>query len=630
LPEIQNPNLQSQGHGGGSGGGDMRGTIFFMLLVFTAIIGYQYFFAKPKPEVPTTQTQTVQSQAAQSQNSQSSAPQSPAADQAAASAAQSANPSTKPALSGPTPSIASASETETTVENELFKIVLTNRGAQVKHWYLKKYFDSTGKPLDMVQPQASARFGLPLSLFTYPDSPVQMSLLNQALYQVTVNGEQATGSNLVLAPATINYRYAQNGVDVVKSIHFDTSYVISVSAEAKHFGQPVRTLLQWPAGLGDMEEFHSVGMRGGQTRTPSFFAWSLDNKQDSLAAAKVSGNQTFNAAYQYAAVMDLYFAAAFLPDSPDNTTVVTLHNSVELPVDPGDPNSKQQTADVVGLGVGSIDGATRVRLFAGPKASEVLKSVHAIGPGGRADGPSLESLIQFGAWLGVIAKPLYLALRFLVSNGVPNWGWAIIIFTAVFTLLMIPTRVMMTKQQLKMKRIKPKVDAIQSRFKHLKATDPRRADMNTEMMALYKEEGVNMYGSCLPLIVQMPLFFAYFRVLQNAVELRQAHWFWLKDLSQPDPTHVLPIFIILTMFLTQFITPSPQMDRTQQMMMAFMMPIMFGFLLWHYPSGLAIYWGTSNIIYLSTQIGINYSSLGHELRAHSGRGKRPGGGTVRR
>jgi YidC/Oxa1 family membrane protein insertase len=606
----------------------MRGTIFFMLLVFTAIIGYQYFFAKPKPEVPTTQTQTVQSQAAQSQNSQSSAPQSPAADQAAASAAQPANSTIKPALSGSTPSIAGANETETTVENELYKIVLTNRGAQVKHWYLKKYFDSMGKPLDMVQPQASARFGLPLSLFTYPDSPVQMSQLNQALYQVTVNGEQASGSNLVLAPATVSYRYAQNGVDVVKSVHFDTSYVISVSAEVKRFGSPVRTLLQWPAGLGDMEEFRQVGLRGSQVRTPTFFAWSLDNHQDSLAANKVSGNMTFNAPYQYAGISDVYFAAAFLPDSPENTTVITLHNSVELPVDPGDPNSKQQSADVLGVDIGSTDGLTRARLFAGPKASEVLSTVHAVGPSGRDDGPSLESLIQFG-WLTVIAKPLYLALRFNVTHFVPNWGWAIIIFTSVFTLLMIPTRIMMTKQQLKMKRIKPRVDAIQSRFRHLKATDPRRADMNTEMMALYKEEGVSMYGSCLPMLVQMPLFFAYFRVLQNAVELRQAHWFWLKDLSQPDPTHVLPIFIILTMFLTQFITPSPQMDRTQQMMMAFMMPIMFGFILWNYASGLALYWGTSNIIYLSTQIGINYSSLGHELRAHSGRGKRPGGATIR-
>jgi YidC/Oxa1 family membrane protein insertase len=614
LPEIQNPNLQSQGRGGG-GGGDMRGTIFFMMLVFTAVLGYQYFFAKPpKPE---------QSAATQTHTAQNAAAQAPAAEQGATPTAQATQPEVRAAgHSDSTPTITATAETETTVENELYRIVFTNRGAVVKHWYLKKYNDNSGKLLDLVQPQAAAHFGVPLSLFTYPDSPVSMSLLNQALYETTVNGAQASGSGPVLAPATIAFHYQQNGIDVVKSIHFDTSYVVSVSTDVKRYGQPVRALVEWPAGLGDMEEFHSVGMRGSQTRTPSFFAWSIDNKQDTLAAAKVSGDNTSNAPYQYAAVIDLYFAAAFLPDSPENTTVVTLHNSIALPIDPSDPNSKQQTADVLGVAVGSTDGATRLRIYAGPKASEVLVSVHAIGPSGRADGPSLESLIQFGTWLGVIAKPLYLVLHFIVHHGIPNWGWAIIVFTATFTLLMLPTRIMMMHSQIKMMRVKPKADAIQARYKHLKATDPRRAEMNQEMMALYKQEGINMYGSCLPMLVQMPLFFAYFRVLQNAVELRQAHWFWLTDLSQPDPTHFLPILIIITMFLTQFITPSPQMDRSQQLMMAFMMPIMFGFILWHYPSGLAIYWGTSNLIYLAMQIGINYSSLGQEMRAIAARRKK--------
>ena len=108
-------------------------------------------------------------------------------------------------------------------------------------------------------------------------------------------------------------------------------------------------------------------------------------------------------------------------------------------------------------------------------------------------------------------------------------------------------------------------------------------------------------------------------MLHNAVELRQAHWLWLPDLSQPDPTHVLPILIIITMFLTQYITPSPGMDPAQRRMMAFMMPVFFGFMLWHYASGLALYWGTSNIIYLAMQIGINQSALGKEMHAIAAR-----------
>jgi YidC/Oxa1 family membrane protein insertase len=162
-------------------------------------------------------------------------------------------------------------------------------------------------------------------------------------------------------------------------------------------------------------------------------------------------------------------------------------------------------------------------------------------------------------------------------------------------------------------RIQPKVDAIKKRYANVKATDPKRADMNTEMMALYKTEGVNMYGSCLPMLVQMPLFFAYYRVLYNAVELRQAHWFWLTDLSVADPLHILPGIIIVSMFLTQIITPSPGMDPAQRRMMAFMMPVMMGFMLWHFASGLALYWGTGNLIQLALQFGINQSGMGKEM-----------------
>src|SRR5664280_2501903 len=171
---------------------------------------------------------------------------------------------------------------------------------------------------------------------------------------------------------------------------------------------------------------------------------------------------------------------------------------------------------------------------------------------------------------------------------------------------------MMMKSSLKMMRIQPKVENIKKRYAHLKVNDPKRSEMNTEMMALYKTEGVNMYGGCLPLLLQMPLFFAYFRVLQNAVELRQAHWFWLTDLSLPDPLYILPILIILSMFLVQMMTPSPGMEPNQRRMMAFMMPLMMGFFLLHYASGLALYWGTSNIINLALQLGINQSHIGKE------------------
>ena len=598
MPEIHNPNLQTQGSGGG--GGDMRSTMGLMLLVLAIFLGYQYFFAKPKPE----------EQAPAPANTQSTTP----AAQPAPGLPQATGAPARPLAA--TPQISASAVTTTTVENELYKIVLTNRGAQVEHWYLKRYFDSAGKPLDMVQPEAAVRFGLPLSLFTY--EPALTTELNQALYQVTVSGAQPTATGLVLAPASVTFRYASSGLDVVKTIHFDSSYAITVETEVKRNGEPVRALVAWPAGLGDMEEFQQTGMMPSQTRTPSFFAWSIDGKQNSLTAAKVSGNNTLDDPYQYAAVMDLYFAAAFLPDVPDRATVVTLHNAIDLPSNPSDPSSKKAPAPVLGLAVGDTSGFTRLRLFAGPKATDVLESIHVTGADGKPDGPSLEPLIQFGFW-AFIAKPLYLLLRFMVMHGIGNWGWAIILSTMIFNLALLPTRFMMTKSSLKMMRIQPKVDAIKKRYANLKMNDPKKGEMNAEMMALYKTEGVNMYGSCLPMLVPMLLLWPYFRVLQYAVELRQAHWLWLPDLSQPDPTHILPIFIIVSMFLTQYITPSPGMDPSQRRMMAFMMPVLFGFMLWHYASGLALYWGTGNIIMLTMQIGINRSHWGKEMHAIAAR-----------
>ena len=600
MPEIRNPNHQAPGSGGGSGsGGDMRGTTMFAVLMLVVLLGYQYFF-KPTPPTAPASTQT------QSQSVQPSA--SIPAGQSQPSAPGSANAAL--------PSVAAALESETTIENEQYKIVFTNRGAQVKHWILKKYKDTAGKPLDMVQPQVAASYGFPLSFFTY--EPALTSQINQALYQVTASGAQPSATGHALAPETnaLTFHYAANGIDVVKTIRFDSSYVIGVESHVTRNGAPVRALISWPGGLGDMEEFLPSSLTRSPVRASalSTFAWYLDGKQDSLAAAKVSNDDTHDAPYAYAAIGDVYFTSAFLPDVPSGTTVVTLHNTVDLPGDLSNPSSDKKPAQVLGLAMGDVSGDTRLRLYAGPKALDILASIHSTGADGKADGQSLESLIQFG-WLSVIAKPLYLALRFLVEHGVGNWGWAIIIVTAIFNFVMTPTRIMTMKTSLKTMRIQPKVDAIKKRYANLKMNDPKRAEMNAEIMALHQSEGINMIGGCLPLLIQMPLFIAYVSILQKAFELRQAHWFWLNDLSSPDPTHVLPILIIVSMFLSQYITPSPGMDPAQRRMMAFMMPAIFGFMLWHYASGMALYWGTSNVMNLGIQMIINQSSMGKEMHA---------------
>ena len=140
------------------------------------------------------------------------------------------------------------------------------------------------------------------------------------------------------------------------------------------------------------------------------------------------------------------------------------------------------------------------------------------------------------------------------------------------------------------------------------------AEMNAEVMAYQKEQGVSMFGGCIPSLIQLPLLFAFFTMMRHVVELRHAHWFWLPDLSSADPYHILPIFMVITSFLVQFYTPSPGVDPQQQKMMAFMMPAFSGWMTWNYASGLALYWNVGNLIMILQQTVMNRTSLGREMR----------------
>jgi YidC/Oxa1 family membrane protein insertase len=255
----------------------------------------------------------------------------------------------------------------------------------------------------------------------------------------------------------------------------------------------------------------------------------------------------------------------------------------------------------------------------------VLASVRATENGAQT-GPSLEPVVDFG-YSGIIAKPLFLALRWVHEHIVSNWGWAILVLTLVINLAMLPTRIQMMKSALKMQRIQPEMNAIKEKYKKYKTTDPRRADMNKEMFDLQKREGVNMFGGCLPMLVQWPLLFAFYRMLLHTIELRQAPWLWLHNLAAPDPLHILPVFFIVTMFLVQYLTPSPGMDPAQQKMMAFTMPVFFGFMTWNLSSGLALYWAFGNVINVIQQAVMNRTGIGKQMREIAAKraAKRSGG-----
>jgi YidC/Oxa1 family membrane protein insertase len=197
---------------------------------------------------------------------------------------------------------------------------------------------------------------------------------------------------------------------------------------------------------------------------------------------------------------------------------------------------------------------------------------------------------------------------------VHNWGWAIVLQTIIINLVLLPLRLSQMKSALRMQKVAPQIKAIQKKYEKYGMRDPRKQEMNQEMAALYKREGVNPVGGCLPLVIQMPFLFAYYSMLGAVIDLRHAPWAWVRDLSSPDPTYLLPIAIVASMFLVQRMTPQGVMDPAQQKMMNIFMPMMLGFVSLNLAAGLCLYWSVGNVISIVQQQVMNRTSLGREMR----------------
>ena len=330
-------------------------------------------------------------------------------------------------------------------------------------------------------------------------------------------------------------------------------YLIDVDTQVTRNGQGVTVLPQWPGGLGDQASLGSFS----QARIDWEQNGSIERKSPTsgnfVTGRKwIANGQTFNGPFDWVAIVDQYFTVAFMPESPAGTALVTQHNQVEVPRNPANPNVKDKVS-VLGTAFGHNNGVMHQRIFAGPKAVDLLEATQA-----RPGGPDLRGILDFGTF-GFISKPLFLWLKWTHEHWIPNWGWAIAFLTLVITMALLPLRVSSMKSSLKMAKIQPQIKAITEKYKRFSITDPRRADMQKEMSELYKREGVNPVGGCFPMLLQMPFLFAFYSMLGNAIELRQANFLWIRDLSAPDPWHLLPILIVITMFLTQRSTPQTGM-----------------------------------------------------------------------
>jgi len=468
--------------------------------------------------------------------------------------------------------IAAELDEEVVIETDVYRIVFSNRGAVVRSWVLKDYLDNAGNQLDLVYGPAAARVGYPFSLILTEDAPSVD--LNDVLFVV----------NRTVDAREVEFEFSDGTVYCRKVFRFDRqSYLTQVSSEVLRDGRSVPHLIAWRGGFGD-----STAPNASSQQHSLYYDLSEGDLNVEDAGDAEDGPVIHSGNFSFAGLEDAFFAAVALPENGSSFEIHTVADTVPLP----DGESEEP---LVGVAVGGR-GENSFPWYVGPKDLDLL---------GQVD-PRLQQIVDFG-FLSIVAKPLFLVLRWIQENWIPSYGWSIVFLTVAINFLLLPLKLTSLKSMRKMQALQPLVKEINERYKGVGMRDPRKGKQNEEMMALYKKHGVNPMGGCLPMILQMPFFFAFYTVLTVAIELRGAEWLWVTDLSQPEhiPIRILPIVMVISQFAMQKISPtSPGADPNQQRMMM-LMPLMFGFFFYGMSSGLVLYWMTSNVVGVAQQLAFN-------------------------
>jgi YidC/Oxa1 family membrane protein insertase len=463
-----------------------------------------------------------------------------------------------------------ASVVESIIETDVYRIVFTNQGATAKSWVLKKFNDDAGKPLELIN-LAAGNVPAPFSIDFTGQKPRFDP--NKVLYEAKVSADGTS----------VDYEYSDGGATIRKSFVFSKdSYLATIKSTVVENNTPIPHVLTWRGGFGDQTvRAPSAAVHTVHYDTAASKLITKSAKDAKNGPFSDSGNFTFGG------LEDNFFAAVALPAEGSALEVRTYSDNVTLP-------HEEKPSAYAGVGVAS-GPQNDLSLFVGPKDIDILRQVN----------PKLGTIIDWG-FFGVLAKPLFLSLNWVRDHWTSNYGWAIIVVTLIINLALFPLRLTSLKSARKMQKLQPQIQAINARYKNISMRDPKKAEQNQEVMALYKKEGVNPVGGCLPMIIQLPFLYAFYRVLSIAIELRHAPWLWVKDLSGPEmlPIHLLPIILVVTQFFSQKLTPAAGVDPNQQRMMM-IMPLMFGFMFYYLSAGLVLYYLTGNLVGIAQQLIIN-------------------------
>ena len=513
--------------------------------------------AEKKPQMPT--------QPATSPVAQTVPPVTPAKSAPAAAG----RPQKKGAAAEPasTQAVTAASEENVTLDTDLYHIVFSNRGGVVRNWTLKKFPDHAGKPLDVFNSAAAPKTGYPFQYeFRSAKPPVD---LNQALFSVT----RSPDGNRV------SFEYSSGGVTAQKTFEFKRdSYLLQIISSVSSSGQGVPHVLAWRGGFGDM----AVPNAASQT-SEVYYDSATDKVERQKAKDAKNGPLNKDGSFAWVGLEDQYFAAVFLPSGNGTLATTIFDDQVKTAF-----NSTEDA--FVGLAVGG-EAENRLSLYIGPKEIDTLRALN----------PKLESIVDFG-WFWFIARPLFGSLRWMNDNWFHNYGWSIVLATVIINMFLFPLKLANLKSMRKMQALQPEIAKINAKYKALPLRDPKQAEKNAEMMALYQKAGTNPMSGCIPMLVQMPFLWAFYKVLTVSIAMRGASWLWVSDLSQPEQIaiRVLPVLLVITGFVMQKMTPMTTVDPTQQKTMM-LMPLMMGFIFYQASSGLVLYWLTGNLVGIAQQ-----------------------------
>jgi len=526
------------------------------ILVVLIFVGYQYLFLR-EPQSPSLEKGTPPTQEAKA----------PAPQPAPA-------PSVAP-LQG-RPASPGVPGREVVIDTEVVKAVFTTRGGTLKSWQLKRYSSKEGKAVDLVTP-ATGPWG-PLLAWSGRLEEAAALDFEADTRRLDLRSPSETGSVSFTS-------HAAGPLRLTKRLSFKgDSYRVEVQLTWKNAGtKPIAILPELGWGPG----FHgSLNKADSRNQPPT--SW-VDGRRVTENVEKSQAVATHSGSVSWTALHDLYFTAALLPETAGVAAKVYRVNT-----EPGEQALVSLAAPAQTVRPGG-EATQRFVLYAGPKELDRLK----------AAGPDLDRIIDLG-WFDFLARPALYLLRFLYRYS-GNYGIAIILVTLLQKVAFHPLTAKSLRSMQAMQILQPKIAAVQERFKN----NPQKKQQET--MELYKKHGVNPMGGCLPMVIQIPIFIALYNALSISVEMWRANFLWIKDLSQPDalftvdiwglknyPFNLLALFMGATMFVQQKMAPVAG-DPRQAKMMLYLMPTMFTFMFWTFPSGLVLYWLVNNLLQIGQQ-----------------------------